>query len=376
MEERNWATLPDHIIVTILLHLELSDRCRSARVCKSWRACFDYPVVWHSFKFVFHSSKDFEYDKCLENHGEYLKSVEIDCKQGEKANRENACQLIRKLGNLKVRRLQRLKIVFSGENPLFYAGQEFIQSLKDLFSSPKVDCSVTSGLKAVDLSKLPIAYGDDLLRCLAENSSDLESLNIQNGSLVCKVSPACISNIVHKCRKLKSLALHYTSVTENILLSLTEGDRLPLEHLSIDCRREEKYGKDISSKTWQELRTKIPCLRVTLAFDQSCPMFKVNAILKAEVPLWTLWLEVQARVVYQVYFAADSYSETLERMSISTTNSVELERALIHLASRCTKLRELYVFQCYVSKEIRDKILELCPGMKKYILKVRETTAL
>ena len=372
MRELKWVNLPHHIVVTVLSHLELTEKCAVARVCKSWRECFHSPTLWHSFRFVFHASNTFIYDNCLKNHGAYLRSVVVDCKQELTSNRRNACELIRKLGSLKARRLEHVKITFSGENPLFYAGHEFIQALTDLFSTPRPSSDALHGLKSVDLSKLPIAYGDDLLECLSDNNSDLEALNIQNRSLVCKVTSACVSHIVGRCRKLKFLALHFTSITEDIILALIEDDRVPLEHLSIDCRREEKYGKDISSETWQKLRSQIPRLRVTLAFDQSCPMFKVNAILKPEIPLWTLWLEVQASVVYQVYFAAENYSETLQKMSMSTTNSAALEQALIHLASRCKQLRELHVFQCYISKETRDTILGLCPQMEKFTLKVTE----
>lgn len=371
MEERKWENLPEHIVAGIFAFLRLSDRLTASLACKYWRECFDSPVLWQTFQFKFLDSKEFTYGKCLENHGQYLRTVEILCQQEEKINRESACILIRMLSGMKVRRLENFTVKFLGENPLFYAGHEFIDCLRDLFDKPNDDCEVLFTLKSVDLSKLPIAYSDNLMNCLVENNPDLESLNIQNASLVCKVTSGCIKNVVNSCRKLKSLALHHTSVTEEILLSLTEDDRSALEHLSIDCRREEKFGKDIASETWEIIRTRIPKLRVTLAFDTSCPMFKVDTILKPEVPVKNLRLEVMSRVVSQVYFAAVNYSETLERLSISTTSSEELEQALIYLVTKCDKLRELCVWQCYISQETKQKILELRPQMKKFYIKTK-----
>ena len=371
MEDQRWENLPEHVVVGIFSYLKLSDRFIASLACKQWQECFNSPVLWQTFLFKFVDSEEFKYGKFLEHYGQYLKNVEIHCQQEEKINRESACTLIRLLSVTKARRLERFTVKFVGENPLFYAGHEFIDCLRDLFDKPQEDSKVLFTLKSVDLSKLPIAYSDDLINCLVENNPDLESLNIQNASLVCKVTSGCIENVVNKCRKLKSLALHHTSVTEEILLLLTEENRSDLEHLSIDCRREEKFGKDITSETWQDVSRKIPKLRVTLAFDCSCPMFKVDTILKPEIPVKTLRLEVMSRVVPQVYFAAVNYTATLEKLSISTTSSEELEQALIYLVSKCNRLSELYVFQCYISQETKQKILELRPQMKKVFIKTR-----
>lgn len=371
MEEQKWENLPGHIVVGIFSYLKLPDRLSASLACKQWQECFHSPVLWQTFLFKFVDSVEFKYGKFLENHGQYLRRVEIHCKQDEKINRESACTLIRMLSGIKVRRLEKFVVKFIGENPLFYAGHEFIDCLRDLFDKPKQDCEVFFTLKSVDLSKLPIAYSDDLINCLVENNPDLESLNIQNASLVCKVSSGCIENVVNRCRKLKSLAVHHTSVTEEILLLLTEENRTALEHLSIDCRREEKFGKDITSETWENVTKKIPKLRVTLAFDTSCPMFKVDTILKPEIPVKNLRLEVMSRVVTQVYFAAMNYSETLEKLSVSTTGSEELEQALMYLATRCERLSELYVFQCYISQETKQKVQELRPQLKKVFIKTK-----
>lgn len=375
MEGKRWENIPEDILILVFQYLGRRDRCKAALVCRRWRNCFYSPLLWHSFCFKFNNncaSKTSCYEEILANQGVYLRNVKLICEQGLKINRENACKLIEDFSKLESRRLQSFELIFAGENPLFYSGSEFTICLLKLFKPACNGIRVATQLKNINLRRFPVAFSDSLFESLIEHNPDLESLNIQNDSLVCKVTPRCIHNIVKQCKKLKSLSLHYTSISEEVILALTEKDRVPLERLSVKCRREEKYARDvISGETWLQLKRNVPNLRVTFVFDTSCPMFKVDEILKPEIPLYNLILTVQARVVDQIYFVIQNFYETLERFVVSTTNSEELETALILLASQCNHLRELCVWQCYISQETKRKILELCPNLVKCVLKVK-----
>lgn len=373
MASSSWGSLPDHIIASIFTHFNHSERCKLALVCKTWLDAFRSPSLWHAFRFDFISAEEYRYESFLKEHGHHLRDVKIRCDQEEKINRENACKLIHDLRHLPKRRIDGITVQFIGENPLFYVGHEFIQSLQEFFS-PLLDeegqCKAMSRLRRVDLSRVSVTFINDLFLCLAEHNSDtLEYLNIQNASLVCKVTADCILNLVQKCRKLKYLATYYGNINDEVLLAFAEEERSPLEHLSVLCRREEKYRLATQSQTWQTVIKKLPNLRVTLWFDYSCPMFKVDGILKPEIPVSCLKLLIQARVVQYVYFATQYYSKTLEKVAISTTNSPEFENALLHLVSACSKLTELHVFQCTISTNVRQEILQIRPELKRFTLK-------
>ena len=101
MEEQKWENLPQHIVVEIFSNLKLPDRLSASLACKQWRECFHSPVLWQTFLFKFVDSIEFKYGKFLENHGQYLRRVEIHCKQDKKINRESACTLIRVLSGIK-----------------------------------------------------------------------------------------------------------------------------------------------------------------------------------------------------------------------------------------------------------------------------------
>ena len=291
--------------------------------------------------------------------------------QAEKENRANACSVLLMLASSGERRLTKLVIHFKGENPLFYAGKEFYESLSVLFGPVKDGIVVTHDLKTVDLSGLSAAFDDELIDKLSDNNRKLCNLNIQNKSLVCKVTPRCLLRLVQRCRKLKSLSVFNSSMSEDVLLALTEEDREPLDHLSIKYRREEKYLKDIPSESWAALSKKVPNLRVTMRFDHTVPLLKIQGVLKNEIPVSALLFETYSMIYDELNHATCHYRKTLEKVVLNTRPSKELDEALVNLAKQCELLKSLYVF-CKVGKEAVEQILNLRPSLQennKFVLR-------
>lgn len=374
LEKRDWAQLPDHVLVAVFSYLAYPDRARAARSCQTWNEVFSSPYLWEHFTFWFYTPRQARALKCLESHGCHLKSVLIELDQSVEGNRDNACKVLEELAQQKERRLKFLKVKFAGENPCFYAGKEFITALMQLFGPPPEKVRMVHQLQEVDLSGLTVGYGDQVLNELSANHSQLQNLNIQNNVLVCQVTPECMIRLVQRCRKLKKLSIFKYSASEDMLLALTEEDRVPLEHLSLACRREEKYGKGIGSDMWSAVVKKLPNLRVTLYFDHTCPLLKVGEVMKPEVPVSILRLETFTYIYDEVRLATAYYKNTLEKMVLQTPlsrNSPELNAALLELSQACHKLKALHVY-CVLEKDTIDKILADHPEMqltKSYTLK-------
>lgn len=302
----------------------------------------------------------------LKNHGKHVKTLNIELNQTEKYNRTNSCEALNQIAEMNDRKLENLKIKFCGENPLFYAGIEYVNSLKGLFGVRLDDSNSTNNLKQVDLSGLTVMFDDHLFDILSEHSPHLEKLNMQNKVLICKVTPTSILTLVKRCRKLKELHIFMCSVSEDILLAFTEEDRKPLKLLSLVCRREEKYHKDLSDDAWKILTRKLPDFRVTLIFDHTCPMHKINEIMCPSIPLKTLRLETFSNIYDQINTATRYYKSTLEKLVVETPMSKvvpELNKALLELVTDCNILKSLHVF-CVLEKETVEKILALKPDMK------------
>ncbi|CAN8001810.1 unnamed protein product [Ixodes pacificus] len=357
--------LPECIIVNILLHLPLSDRFHAALSCKQWYAAFTTRACWKHFHFSFYSRKDARLLQCIDRFGSHLSRATIQLNQFQNVNRTNAVQALSLLAKSPEARLSHLKISCTGENPLFYAGKEFVSALEGLFGRPN------SRLVHVDLSGFPMMIDCCTVDVLSQNNPLLEHLNIQNNNLVCLVLPGCIVRLAQRCRQLRELHIHMCSFSREAMLCFLEANRVNLEHLSLKCRSGEAYtnspqtdNDQLGSELWWKVRSMLPKLGVTLHFDQTCPLVVIPVIMKPEVPCKVLRLETFTIIHDMVLQAAETYSETLEKLILQAPPSVELENALLKLSTRCRKLKALHVF-CPLTAGTIHAILEEHPLMKK-----------
>ncbi|XP_052817349.1 F-box/LRR-repeat protein 8-like isoform X2 [Mya arenaria] len=373
MSRVDWGLLPLDIVVHVFSFLRPTDRNRASRVCEAWHEAFQHPSLWLHIDFWFFLPSHADSLKGVEKYGKYFKSVFVGVIQMLDHNRENACALLELLSKIGKRRVTDFEIVFTGENPLFYSGQEFLDALSILFSpvadniAPPLNC-----LQHVDFCGLSVPIDDKVLNLLADNHPGLEFLDIQNKVIVCKVTPGCILRLVKKCRGITDLRLYHCSMSDDVLEALCQEDRVAkLNHLSIMCRREEKFGSDLSTDAWEKLTLNVPQMRVTLGFDHTCPFNVIPIIMKSVIPVRTLKLETFAECHEQVSLAAAYYSETLTKLVLRTRNTAALEDALLAVARSCARLRSLLVF-CVVREETIDEIFQLQPEMRargSYILK-------
>jgi len=362
-----WLLLPEHVLICAFTYLGYSDRACAARVCKAWNEAFNSQYLWCRFTFYFHAPQHEKFINCVEYHGCHLKHIVIDLDQAVAENRTNACNVISKYAAQTERRLQSLVIRFRGENPCFYFGKEFISALVVLFSPPLEHISIIQPLQHLDLRGLTVAYDDTLFDTLSENHTQLKYLDIQNEVLVCRVSPSCLLRLVQRCRNLQDLRIFKFSAGEDVLLALIEDKRHPLQHLSLACRREEKYVVNIESETWAAVVSKLPDLRVTLRFDHTCPLFKIQSVMKQEVPLSVLRMETFTYNYQEIRLAASYYSKTLEKVIICTPMSRrcrEMDGALLELSKFCKRLSVLHVFAS-LDQETIDTILSEHPSMQE-----------
>ena len=366
-----WQRLPDDVIVHILSYLPMNDRFNASLTCKAWSMAFEASFLWQHITLWFYLPAHRRKIQAVKKHGRYFKSVRLGCNQSITENRINTCEVLEKIAATEQRRLTSIKIDFTGENPLFYSGKEFLDSLSILFGPGTATMEPPVSLQHVDLSGLSVAYDDHVIDLLSLNNKHLRYLDIQNKILVCKVTADCILRLVNRCRKLEDLRLFHCSLSDDILKALAEDDRDNIKSLSVICRREEKYGSDLTSEAWLALASKIPSFRVTLGFDHTCPFNLIPVIMKPEIPVKTLRLETFTRIYEELNMATAYYKNTLQKVVLQTRNSVALENALLNLAEQCSMLRTLIVY-CVVRQGTIDKIFDLHPDMRErgtYILK-------
>jgi len=278
MEIYGWASLPHDILVVVLNQLVPCDRFSASLVCHKWNQCFHLSYVWSRFTFRFVIPERAKCLQAIDGVGRFMQDVRIIVDQHESENRLNACNALVGLARLPERRIRLLKINFVGENPMLYGGQEFLDALNEFFQPSGETISVGSSLRTVDLSGLNISVSGSLLKALWSNHPQLTNLNIQSKALVCKVSPDDMLLLVINCKQLRNLSMFYCSLSDEVLTALSKADRQPLKHLSLLCRWQDKFTKDVSSASWSKLVQASPQLHATLAFDHSCLMLTVNNV--------------------------------------------------------------------------------------------------
>ncbi|KAL5022650.1 hypothetical protein ScPMuIL_001805 [Solemya velum] len=369
-----WSSLPEHIILRILSYLSLQEKYHASLTCKMWHTCFNMPELWRKFSFWFYTPSQKRFLRCVEQFGAFLQSIYIELDQEVKGNRENACTVLESMAETSSRSLSAISIKFTGENPLFYAGHEFVKALRVLFGPVNLDDGFghpTTHLLSIDLSGLTVQFDDSLLHVISQNNYNLERLNIQNSVIICKVSPDGLLNLVKSCKRLRDLRVYHCSMSESVLLELCAEAREPIEHLSIKCRREDKFKIELPSTAWSMLVRKSPKLHVTLGFDHTCPLDRVADLLDPEIPVRVLLFETFSEIYKELNLAVKYYSSHLEKLVLNTHNSTELSGALRNVGQHCSKLKTLWVY-CVLDKELIEELLDHFPEMckrKSYILK-------
>jgi len=65
--------------------------------------------------------------------------------------------------------------------------------------------------------------------------------------------------------------------------------------------------KNISREVWAAVIKKLPNLRVTLEFDNTCPLFKLSEVMQPEIPVTVLRLETYTDLAAELRLAALYY---------------------------------------------------------------------
>ncbi|KAK7469857.1 hypothetical protein BaRGS_00036135 [Batillaria attramentaria] len=249
----SWEFLPEHPLVVVFTYLKPSDRLNAGLTCKAWSECLKHPVLWRRFVCRFTTPGHEKLVSAVVNDGHRIRALVLEVDQQNIGNRTNACRALHSLAENEQRRLTSFTLRFVGENPFLYAGSDFMAELRLLFGCAQDKTEPFSYLTHVDLSRVNVVFESKLIDILSENQPQLEFLNIQNKSLVCKVDPDSIVRLASNCRKLRDLRLINVSVNDEVLSTFAALDEPCLEHLSMAYTRETKFTLEQSSEVWSAL---------------------------------------------------------------------------------------------------------------------------
>ncbi|KAJ8335589.1 hypothetical protein SKAU_G00389310 [Synaphobranchus kaupii] len=357
---------PEEVLAHIFSYLPLWDRYSASLVCKAWSQTMTHPFVWYY--------------------------TEVRCESGAEAHGlPQFCQLLRLVRHLKISirhtkeeagrsmavqalsytmaresRLRALCVSCTGEFPLFYSGEDILQGIRSVLLNEDSGLS----LREVDLREMPFTLGDSLVLNVARRSPGLRSLFINNKALVCNVTTETMREVLGLCPQLRALGAFYASLSEEVLGELLRPGRAPFSLLELYCERSDKrYVHEVSDRFWEALRRRHPSLAVNVVLNHTLPAEMFLKILQPSLPVRDLELITFTYLVTELGFVAGNYADTLERLVVqATAPSAELDSALVGVAERCGRLREVHCY-CVVSQRVVDAFLERCPHLWRYTLK-------
>ncbi|XP_071208102.1 F-box/LRR-repeat protein 8 isoform X1 [Salvelinus alpinus] len=271
---------PEEVLAHIFSYLSVKERDSASAVCRRWSQSMSHPRVWRYTEIRCETGE--QEDPALQHFSSLLplvRHLKITVSSlSDPANRSAALSVLRLATSGPLRTLT---LSCSGGVPLFYSGHDLEEGLEAALTAAPEHVG-GAFLSHLDLRGVPFTLSQSLVRALARQSPNLRSLLVNNQTLVCKVEPEAVVEVLGLCPLLNTLGLFYTSLSQKVVDELLLPQRCPLLAMELYCERFAKYIPPLEDSVWAGLKHRHPGLKETGKF-YSCT---IESILTGCITAW------------------------------------------------------------------------------------------
>ncbi|CAH1796780.1 unnamed protein product [Owenia fusiformis] len=380
--ENFWDNLPSVIIVEILSYFSVNERLKVSTICKKWRQNLFHPTLWRKATITLDKMETKKSKKLFQMCGRFFRECVIEFNSESLKYISDCAKVLLALSENRHMQTLILKPTTIDIFNLELNQSEYQHSslgLQEMF-----DNSIQKILENTSLMKqFSLGYIEPLVlespKYLAQLCrpvySFLEHLNL---STITHVDDDRLpfhlpAHYFETFVQLKSLALDYDHVTDELLNVLQYNGRSQLEKLIINVHDDPNGNFHIiHNNSWRNLRGVIPELKVTLnMLHRHTSNVQISAvasnvdnmlrILRPAMPLAHLRMLMCEDInPAAIEFIAMHHSSSLESVYIldfvSPTEQAQYDNLneqdpFVMLAWKCTKLRSLTIIGYEVSCE-------------------------
>ena len=360
----DFGTMPDLVLVNIMSHLSLPDRGRLAQTCHGLEASFCHPSLWNTVTITLHSGHNpniaeslpfvepdsylpfvepASYLPMVERFGAYFKDltvVYIDYMRSMSCDCMEVIQCIARCCRYEILTLC----------PSARTGSAFetdLNVLAQLFNNQHLNSFTLLGEICLDIRVL--LSSDKLKGCL-----ERLSLYWHGGTPVLELpsprwhgrrrrrrapvlelpSPREMVAVASQFTQLRALYLLSSMISDNLIVSLCDQGRAPLQELGIKVTYEIRY---IDASSWIRLRTNSPCLQVHLKVVDRIPDNPLFRFLVPEMAIASLSFIERSKCA-NIRSIADMFSSTLRKFVNSTRYNYGHDAELVYMVTKCIHL--------------------------------------
>ncbi|XP_045172359.1 F-box only protein 39-like isoform X2 [Mercenaria mercenaria] len=364
-----WINIPDVVLIEVFKYLTDSERAKAALVCENWSRIFHSPCLWRFRTFEMGGYKAQIYGmracKFAENFGRFLKYLVISCSHPS----YHTCKLFQKsidelFATLREAETQLYEFELCRlELERYWKYDTPREKLISIFSK---FLKTQKRMLCFDMSsaQLPAYGGCRVLDAIAHQSgSSIQDMLMEDffHSRLAVHQVQKFHKVIGKFTNLKYLSLNYNCLSDEILEIFTKSLQRKLHFLNIKVFRFDPHFHRISGLAWKQFAQSCPCLRVAFWFESVGMHEAIAPILVKEAPVKDIHIwsgyddDLDWRLSDTIDHITNTYANMIESVSFELDNTQEIiDQPLLHLVSKCKKLKELSVNAMVSIKTVED----------------------